>query len=217
MEHTTHAAVVPVGMGWSDLGSWDALWEMAARDERGNALCGNVVAEATSNCYFRSEKGLVAAIGVEDLVVVATDDAVMVAPRNRTQEVKTLVARLLAERREEAEALPTVHRPWGTYRALHNGHRVQVKHIMVRPGAKLSLQMHHHRAEHWVVVQGTAKIVRGNEEMVLTEDQSTYIPLGTAHRLENPGKIPLHVIEVQSGSYLGEDDIVRFEDHYGRK
>ena len=216
MEHTAHAAVVPVGMGWSDLGSWDALWEMAARDERGNALCGNVVAEATSNCYLRSEKGLVAAIGVEDLVVVATDDAVMVAPRNRTQEVKTLVARLLAERREEAEALPTVHRPWGTYRSLHNGHRVQVKHIMVRPGAKLSLQMHHHRAEHWVVVQGTAKIVRGNEEMVLTEDQSTYIPLGTAHRLENPGKIPLHVIEVQSGSYLGEDDIVRFEDHYGR-
>jgi mannose-1-phosphate guanylyltransferase / mannose-6-phosphate isomerase len=217
MEHTKRAAVVPVGMGWSDLGSWDALWEMSARDERGNALAGNVVAEATSNCYLRSEAGLVAAVGVEDLVVVATDDAVMVAPRNRTQEVKTLVARLLAERRDEADALSTVHRPWGTYRALHNGHRVQVKHIMVKPGAKLSLQMHHHRAEHWVVVQGTAKIVRGNEELVLTEDQSTYIPLGTAHRLENPGKIPLHVIEVQSGSYLGEDDIVRLEDHYGRQ
>jgi mannose-1-phosphate guanylyltransferase/mannose-6-phosphate isomerase len=216
MEHTKSAAVVPVGMGWSDLGSWDALWEMAARDERGNVLCGNVVAEATSNCYLRSEAGLVAAVGVADLVVVATDDAVMVAPRNRTQEVKTLVTRLLAERRDEADALSTVHRPWGTYRALHNGHRVQVKHIMVKPGAKLSLQMHHHRAEHWVIVQGTAKIVRGNEELVLTEDQSTYIPLGTAHRLENPGKIPLHVIEVQSGSYLGEDDIVRFEDHYGR-
>jgi len=217
MEHTKRAAVVPVGMGWSDLGSWDALWEMSARDERGNALSGNVVAEATSNCYLRSEAGLVAAVGVEDLVVVATDDAVMVAPRNRTQEVKTLVTRLLAERRDEADALSTVHRPWGTYRALHNGHRVQVKHIMVKPGAKLSLQMHHHRAEHWVVVQGTAKIVRGNEELVLTEDQSTYIPLGTAHRLENPGKIPLHVIEVQSGSYLGEDDIVRFEDSYGRQ
>jgi mannose-1-phosphate guanylyltransferase/mannose-6-phosphate isomerase len=217
MEHTKCAAVVPVGMGWSDLGSWDALWELGAKDERGNALSGNVVAEATTNCYLRSEAGLVAAIGVADLVVVATDDAVMVAPRNRTQEVKTLVTRLLAERREEADALSTVHRPWGTYRALHHGHRVQVKHIMVRPGAKLSLQMHHHRAEHWVVVQGTAKIVRGNEELVLTEDQSTYIPLGTAHRLENPGKIPLHVIEVQSGSYLGEDDIVRFEDHYGRE
>ena len=217
MEHTTRAAVVPVAMGWSDLGSWDALWDMGAKDERGNALAGNVVAEATRNCYLRSEAGLVAAIGVEDLVVVATDDAVMVAPRNRTQEVKQLVGRLLAEGRDEADALSTVHRPWGTYRSLHNGHRVQVKHIMVRPGAKLSLQMHHHRAEHWVVVQGTAKIVRGNDEMILTEDQSTYIPLGTPHRLENPGKIPLHVIEVQSGSYLGEDDIVRFEDHYGRE
>jgi mannose-1-phosphate guanylyltransferase/mannose-6-phosphate isomerase len=217
MEHTNRAAVVPVGMGWSDLGSWDALWEIGAKDECGNALSGNVVAEATRNCYLRSEAGLVAAIGVEDIVVVATDDAVMVAPRSRTQEVRTLVTRLRAERRDEADALSTVHRPWGTYRALHNGHRVQVKHIMVRPGAKLSLQMHHHRAEHWVVVQGTAKIVRGNEELILTEDQSTYIPLGTAHRLENPGKIPLHVIEVQSGSYLGEDDIVRFEDHYGRE
>jgi mannose-1-phosphate guanylyltransferase/mannose-6-phosphate isomerase len=217
MEHTTQAAVVPVGMGWNDLGSWDALWEMGGKDERGNALTGNVVAEDTANCYMRSEAGLVAAIGVKDLVVVATDDAVMVAPRNRTQEVKQLVGRLLKEKRDEADALSTVHRPWGTYRSLHNGHRVQVKHIMVRPGAKLSLQMHHHRAEHWVVVQGTAKIVRGDKELVLTEDQSTYIPLGTAHRLENPGKIPLHVIEVQSGSYLGEDDIVRFDDHYGRR
>src|SRR5437762_5901480 len=217
MEHTERAAVVPVAMGWSDLGSWDALREMTARDERGNALAGNVVAEATSNCYLRSEAGLVAAVGVEDLVVVATDDAVMVAPRNRTQEVKNLVTRLLAERRDEADALSTVHRPWGTYRAIHNGSRVQVKHITVKPGAKLSLQMHHHRAEHWVVVQGTAKVVRGNEEVVLTEDQSTYIPLGAMHRLENIGKIPLHVIEVQSGSYLGEDDIVRFDDHYGRK
>jgi mannose-1-phosphate guanylyltransferase / mannose-6-phosphate isomerase len=217
MEHTSHAAVVPVGMGWSDLGSWDALWEMSDKDGSGNALSGNVVAEDTTNCYLRSENGLVAAIGVEDLVLVATDDAVMVAPRNRTQEVKRLVTRLLAERHDQADALPTVHRPWGTYRSIHNGDRVQVKHITVKPGAKLSLQMHHHRAEHWVVVQGTAKVVRGNEELVLTEDQSTYIPLGTAHRLENPGKIPLHVIEVQSGSYLGEDDIVRFEDHYGRE
>jgi mannose-1-phosphate guanylyltransferase/mannose-6-phosphate isomerase len=217
MEHTGAAAIVPVSMGWSDLGSWDALWEMSAKDERGNALAGNVVAEDTANCYLRSENGLIAAIGVEDLVVVATDDAVMVAPRNRTQEVKTLVGRLLKEGHDQADALPTVHRPWGTYRSIHNGDRVQVKHITVKPGAKLSLQMHHHRAEHWVVVQGTAKIVRGNEELVLTEDQSTYIPLGTAHRLENPGKIPLHVIEVQSGSYLGEDDIVRFEDHYGRE
>jgi len=216
MEHTSRAAVVPVGMGWSDVGSWDALWEMSDKDATGNALAGNVVAEDTKNCYLRSESGLVAAIGVEDLVLVATDDAVMVAPRSRTQDVKRLVARLLAERHDQADALPTVHRPWGTYRSIHNGHRVQVKHITVKPGAKLSLQMHHHRAEHWVVVQGTAKVVRGDEELVLTEDQSTYIPLGALHRLENIGKIPLHVIEVQSGSYLGEDDIVRFEDHYGR-
>ena len=216
MEHTRRAAVVPVSMGWSDVGSWDALWEMGSKDQHGNSLEGNVVAEETRNCYLRSEAGLIAAIGIEDLVVVATDDAVMVAPRNRTQEVRKLVARLVRDRRDEADALPTVHRPWGSFKSLHNGHRVQVKHILVKPGGKLSLQMHHHRAEHWVVVQGTAKIVRGEEEMILTEDQSTYIPLGTAHRLENPGKIPLHLIEVQSGSYLGEDDIVRLEDSYGR-
>jgi mannose-1-phosphate guanylyltransferase / mannose-6-phosphate isomerase len=216
MEHTLRAAVVPVAMGWSDVGSWDALWELGAKDAAGNASHGHVVAEDTRNCYLRSEGALIAAIGVEDLVVVATTDAVMVAPRGRTQEVRRLVARLAAEGRDEATALPTVHRPWGTYRALHNGHRVQVKHITVKPGGKLSLQMHHHRAEHWIVVHGTARIRRGDEEMMLTEDQSTYIPLGTLHRLENPGKIPLHLIEVQSGSYLGEDDIVRFDDSYGR-
>jgi len=216
MEKTRRAAVVPVAMGWSDIGSWDALWEMSGKDRDGNSIEGNVVAEATRNCYLRSEAGLVAAIGIEDLVVVATADAVMVAPRKRTQEVKTLVARLASESRDEADALPTVHRPWGSFTSLHNGHRVQVKHIVVKPGGRLSLQMHHHRAEHWIVVQGTARIRRGEEEMILTEDQSTYIPLGTAHRLENPGKIPLHLIEVQSGSYLGEDDIVRLEDSYGR-
>jgi len=216
MEQTRRAAVVPVSMGWSDVGSWDALWEMSAKDPDGNSIEGNVVAEETRNCYLRSEAGLVAAVGTEDLVVVNTADAVMVAPRNRTQEVRKLVARLVKDRRDEADALPTVHRPWGSYTSLHNGHRVQVKHIMVKPGGKLSLQMHHHRAEHWVVVHGTAKIRRGDEEMMLSEDQSTYIPIGTAHRLENPGKIPLHLIEVQSGSYLGEDDIVRLEDSYGR-
>ena len=216
MEKTAHAAVVPVAMGWSDVGSWDALWEMSGKDEAGNAIDGNVVAEQTRNCYLRSTAGLVAAIGVEDLVVVATDDAVMIAPRHRTQQVKDLVARLTREGREEANALPTVHRPWGSFRTLHMGHRVQVKHIVVKPGGKLSLQLHHHRAEHWVVVQGTARIVRGEEAMILSENQSSYIPLGTAHRLENPGKIPLHLIEVQSGSYLGEDDIVRLEDSYGR-
>lgn len=216
MEKTEHAAVVPVAMGWSDVGSWDALWEMSAKDEAGNAIDGNVVAEGARNCYLRSTAGLVAAIGVEDLVVVATDDAVMIAPRSRTQEVRDLVARLIREGREEANALPTVHRPWGSFKTLHMGHRVQVKHIVVKPGGKLSLQLHHHRAEHWVVVQGTARIVRGEEAMILSENQSSYIPLGTPHRLENPGKIPLHLIEVQSGSYLGEDDIVRLEDSYGR-
>jgi mannose-1-phosphate guanylyltransferase/mannose-6-phosphate isomerase len=216
MEHTRRAAVAPVDMGWSDIGSWDALWAMSGKDAAGNALEGNVVAEGARNCYLRSEAGLVAAVGVEDLVVVATDDAVMVAPRDRTQEVKALVARLAKEGRGEVEALSTVHRPWGSYTSLHNGHRVQVKHIVVKPGGRLSLQLHHHRAEHWIIVQGTAKIRRGDEELMLTEDQSTYIPLGTAHRLENPGKIPLHLIEVQSGSYLGEDDIVRLDDAYGR-
>jgi len=216
MEKTPRAAVVPVAMGWSDIGSWDALWEMSCKDREGNSIEGNVVAEDTRNCYLRSEAGLVAAIGIEDLVVVGTADAVMVAPLKRAQDVRKLVARLVKERRDEAVALPTVHRPWGSFTSLHNGHRVQVKHIVVKPGGRLSLQMHHHRAEHWIVVQGTARIRRGEEEMILTEDQSTYIPLGTAHRLENPGKIPLHLIEVQSGSYLGEDDIVRLEDSYGR-
>ncbi len=191
MEHTARAAVVPVSMGWNDIGSWDALWEMGSKDKHGNSVAGNVIAEDTRNCYLRSEAGLVAAIGVEDLVVVATTDAVMVAPRNRTQEVKQLVARLVRECRDEADALPTVHRPWGSFTSLHNGHRVQVKHIVVKPGGKLSLQMHHHRAEHWIVVQGTAKIRRGEEEMILTEDRSTYIPLGTAHRTREPGQDPV--------------------------
>jgi mannose-1-phosphate guanylyltransferase / mannose-6-phosphate isomerase len=217
MEHTEHAAVVPVEMGWSDVGTWDALWQVGAKDNgSGNMLVGDVIAEESRNCYLRSETGLIAALGVEDLVVVATGDATLVAHRSRAADLKTLIARLEREDRPELSAHPLVHRPWGTYRSIHSGERVQVKHIMVKPGAKLSLQMHHHRAEHWVVVHGTAKVVRGNEEILLYEDQSTYIPLGTAHRLENPGKIPLHLIEVQSGSYLGEDDIVRFEDTYGR-
>ena len=216
MEHTERAAVVPVTMGWSDLGSWDALWESAARDADKNALVGNVIAEDTHGSYIRSEAGLVAALGVKDMVVVATQDAVMLAPRERAQDVRSLVARLVKDERSEAETLPIVYRPWGSYQTLHAGHRVQVKHIVVKPGGKLSLQMHYHRAEHWVVVQGTAKVRRGDDEIMLTEDQSTYIPLGTQHRLENPGKIPLHVIEVQSGAYLDEADIVRFEDTYGR-
>lgn len=216
MEHTTRGAVVSVSMGWSDLGAWNALWEISDKDADGNVIRGDVVAEQTRNCYLRSEAGLVAAVGIENLVIVATDDAVMVAPLERAQEVKALVERLIREGRVEAEAASTVHRPWGSYTSLHQGDRVQVKHIVVKPGERLSLQMHHHRAEHWVVVQGTARVVCGDEQLMLSENQSVYIPLGSQHRLENPGKIPLHVIEVQSGSYLGEDDIVRFDDHYGR-
>lgn len=216
MEHTRHASVVPIGVGWSDVGSWDALWEISPKDAQMNSIQGNVVAEDTRNCYLRSEAELLAVIGIENLVVVATEDAVMVAPRNGAQQVRKLVARLRSERRAEADEPSTVHRPWGTFTSLHYGHRVQVKHIMVKPGGKLSLQLHHHHAEHWVVIQGTAKIRRGDQEMMLTEDQSTYIPVGIPYRLENPGKIPLHLIDVQSGSYLGEDDVVSLEDSYGR-
>jgi len=216
MEHTPHAAMVPADIGWSDVGTWDALWQVGVKDGSGNILVGDVIAEDTRNCYLRAESGLVAALGVEDLVVIATADAVLVAERDRAQDIKRLVARLERDGRGELTAHPLVHRPWGTYRSIHNGDRVQVKHITVKPGGKLSLQMHHHRAEHWVVVLGTAKVVRGKDELTLHENESTYIPQGTPHRLENPGKIPLHLIEVQSGSYLGEDDIVRFEDSYGR-
>ena len=180
------------------------------------SVATQALAEDARNSYLRAETGLLAALGVEDLVVIATADATLVARRDRASDLKRLVARLEREGRSELAGHPLVHRPWGTYQSIHNGERVQVKHIVVKPGGKLSLQMHHHRAEHWVVVYGTAKVVRGNEELLLYEDQSTYIPLGTQHRLENPGKIPLHLIEVQSGTYLGEDDIVRFEDTYGR-
>ena len=216
MEHTSHAAVVPVEMGWSDVGTWDALWLVGAQDGAGNVTAGDVVAEDTKNSYLRAEAGLLAVLGVEDLVVVATSDAVMVSRRDRAQDIKQLIARLERGQRSELIAHPLVHRPWGTYRSIHNGERVQVKHIMVKPSGILSLQMHHHRAEHWVVVTGTAKVTKGNEELILHENESTFIPMGTRHRLENPGKIPLHLIEVQSGSYLGEDDIVRYEDTYGR-
>jgi mannose-1-phosphate guanylyltransferase / mannose-6-phosphate isomerase len=216
MEHTARAAMVPVSMGWSDAGTWDALWRMGVQDEHEDVRIGDVVATDTKRSYLRAEQGLLVTLGVEDLIVVSTADAVMVAKRDRAEEVSAVVKRLQRDGRAEATANPIVHRPWGSFRSIHNGDRVQVKHITVKPGAKLSLQMHHHRAEHWVVVSGTAKVVRGNEEIILHEDQSTYIPIGTPHRLENPGKIVLHVIEVQSGSYLGEDDIVRFEDSYGR-
>ena len=216
MERTDMAAVVPVKMGWSDVGAWDALWEVNDKSAEGNVVLGDVIAIDTRNSYLRSEERLLAAVGVEDLVIVSTPDAVLVAPKSRAQDVKKLIDRMKLESRLEVNHHATVHRPWGTYRSIHTGDRVQVKHITVKPGERLSLQMHHHRAEHWVVVSGTARITRDDEEFVLTENQSTYIPLGTRHRLENPGRIPLHLIEVQSGSYLGEDDIERFQDIYGR-
>jgi len=216
MEHTKKAAVVPVDMGWNDVGSWDALWKASERSEEGNAVQGDVIVECVRNSYLRSEGPLLAAVGVEDLVVVATTDAVLVARRDAAQDVRKIVDEL--ERRGRGHHIQhrKVYRPWGSYEGIDVGERFQVKRIIVNPGARLSLQMHHHRAEHWVVVAGTARVSCGEKEFLLYENESTFIPLGTRHRLENPGKVPLHLIEVQSGTYLGEDDIVRFEDSYGR-
>jgi mannose-1-phosphate guanylyltransferase/mannose-6-phosphate isomerase len=216
MEKTSEAVVVPLDAGWSDVGSWAALWEIGAKDAAGNVVSGEVLVKDAQNCYLRSEGRIVAAIGMEDHVIVETADAVLVAHRDRVQEVKEIVARLKARNREEVLLHRLVHRPWGTYECIDKAARYQVKRITVKPGATLSSQMHHHRAEHWVVVKGTAKITCGDEVVLLSENQSTYIPLGVTHRLENPGRIPLELIEVQSGSYLGEDDIVRYEDKYGR-
>ncbi len=216
MERTRRGVVVPAGFPWSDVGSWAALWEVAERDDRGNAVKGDCLLLDTADSYIHSTGRLVAALGLRGHVVVETADAVLVAPKERVQEVKEVVRRLRAAGRREVEHHRKVYRPWGSYEELSLGPRFQVKHIVVKPGAALSLQMHHHRAEHWVVVRGTARITRGDETFLLTENQSTYIPLGVKHRLENPGIIPLELIEVQSGPYLGEDDIVRFDDHYGR-
>ncbi|QHQ40899.1 mannose-1-phosphate guanylyltransferase/mannose-6-phosphate isomerase [Microbulbifer hydrolyticus] len=216
MEKTESAAVVPMQAGWSDVGSWSALWELAERDENENLLRGDVLAEDASGCLVHGGDRLVGILGVKDLVVVDTDDALMVADKSRVQEVKTLVQRLKQSNRSEAENHRKVFRPWGYYDSIDAGPRFQVKRIVVKPGCQLSLQMHHHRAEHWIVVRGTAKVTRGEDQILLTENESTFIPLGVVHRLENPGTIPLELIEVQSGSYLGEDDIVRIEDQYGR-
>jgi len=216
MEHTRRAAMVPADIGWNDIGSWSALWEVAHKDGQGNALRGDVLLEDSRNNFVRAESRMVAMLGVSDLVVVETADVVLVARRDQVQDVKKLVDRMKAEKRCEHLIHKQVYRPWGWYEGIDEGERFQVKRIMVKPGEKLSLQMHHHRAEHWIVVSGTAKVTRDGEVTLLTENQSTYIPLGTSHRLENPGKIELHMIEVQSGSYLGEDDIVRFEDMYKR-
>ena len=207
--------VVPLDAGWSDVGSWSALHEAIPSDETGNVRIGDVLTEETSGCYLQSTSRLVAAVGLHDHVVVETKDAVLVAPKSRVQDVKALVAQLKKQGRYETSLHREVFRPWGSYDSIDSGERFQVKRLVVKPGASMSLQMHHHRAEHWMVVVGTARITRGEEVFLLEENQSTYIPARRRHRIENPGKIPLHIIEVQSGTYLGEDDIVRFEDVYG--
>ena len=208
--------MVPLDAGWSDLGAWDAVWGVLPKDQSGNACTGDVLTTDSRNSLVHATSRLVALVGVEDLVVVETPDAVLIADKSRSQEVKQIVATLHAQQREEHTLHRKVHRPWGWYDSIEDGERFKVKRILVNPNASLSLQKHHHRAEHWIVVKGTAEVTCGERVLVLTENQSTYIPLGEVHRLANPGTVPLEIIEVQSGSYLGEDDIVRFEDQYGR-
>jgi len=217
MEKTQHGVVVPLDVGWSDVGSWSALHEAVPADDKNNVCLGDVLTEDTTGCYLQSTSRLVAAVGLKDHVVVETKDAVLVAPKDRVQDVKKLVEQLKQQQRYETSLHREVFRPWGSYDSIDAGDRFQVKRLVVKPGAEMSLQLHHHRAEHWVVVQGTARITRNDDTFLLEENQSTYIPLGARHRIANPGKIPLHIIEVQSGTYLGEDDIVRFEDKYGRE
>lgn len=217
MERTEHAVVVEAkGLGWNDIGTWSALAQVSDRDECGNTFRGDVVALDATNSFVRSEHRMVAVLGIDSLIVVETADAVLIADKARAQDVKKIVDRLNVQGRKESEMHRKVPRPWGSYEGIDSGERFQVKRIVVNPGASLSLQMHYHRAEHWIVVSGTARVTNGDSVRLLSENQSTYIPLGTPHRLENPGKVPLEMIEVQSGSYLGEDDIVRFEDNYGR-
>jgi mannose-1-phosphate guanylyltransferase/mannose-6-phosphate isomerase len=212
----SRAVVVALSAGWSDVGAWGALWDIGKKDDAGNVVHGDVhLHDSHDNLVFAQHR-LVATIGIRDMVIVDTPDAVLVADRTRLEQVKEVVARLKSQGRSESETHRKVYRPWGWYDSVDAGARFQVKHIVVNPGAALSLQMHHHRAEHWVVVKGTARVTRGDDVFIVSENESTYIPLGTKHRLENPGKVPLEIIEVQSGPYLGEDDIVRFDDTYGR-
>lgn len=216
MEKTDKAVVVPLDAGWNDIGSWSALSEISDSDEQSNVVSGDVLIEDSQNCYVRSEHRLIAAVGIHDQVIVETADAVLVASRDKAQDVKRIVERLKLEERSERLHHRRVFRPWGSYEGIDEGERFLVKRIIVNPGASLSLQMHEHRAEHWVVVTGTARVTRGDDVMELHEDESTYIPVGMKHRLENPTEVPLEIIEVQTGGYLGEDDIVRFDDIYGR-
>jgi mannose-1-phosphate guanylyltransferase len=217
MEKTDSACVVPLDAGWSDVGSWSSLWETAKeKDQNGNVVIGDAILEGVNNSYVNAEQRLISVVGLDDVVVVETKDAVLVANKDKVQDIKKVVNQLKADKRPEFEFHREVFRPWGSYDSIDNGERFQVKRITVKPGEKLSVQMHHHRAEHWIVVAGTAKVTNGDETLLLSENQSTYIPVGVIHALENPGKIPLELIEVQSGTYLGEDDIVRFSDRYGR-
>lgn len=216
MEHTSRAQMVPFATEWSDVGAWDAVWELGAKQEDGNVIVGDVLTHNARDCLVHASHRLVAVAGVEDVMVIETPDAVLVVHKDQCQDVKTLVDMVRRQGRSEAADHRKVYRPWGSYDAVDEGQRYQVKRITVKPGAKLSMQMHYHRAEHWIVVKGTARVTCGSETFLLSENQSSYIPLGTVHRLENPGSVPLELIEVQSGSYLGEDDIVRFDDAYGR-
>ena len=216
MEKTDSAAMVPLDAGWSDVGSWTSLWETADKDDNGNVCVGDTILENTKNSYINAEQRLVSVIGLEDVIVVETKDAVMVAHKDDAQSIKNVVNKLKAEKRPEFEFHREVFRPWGSYDSIDSGARFQVKRITVKPGEKLSVQMHHHRAEHWIVVSGSANVTIDDNTQLVTENESVYIPIGAVHALENPGKIPLELIEVQSGAYLGEDDIVRFSDRYGR-
>jgi len=216
MENTQDAVVIPLDAGWNDIGSWNALWEESPKDQNGNAVKGDAILQDTRNCLIHSNERLVATVGLDDIVIIDTKDAVMVAHKDKVQDVKAIVAKLKAADRKEWQLHREVYRPWGKYDQIDKGERYQVKRITVKPSEKLSLQMHYHRAEHWVVVSGTAKVTLADKIKLVSENESIYIPIGMTHSLENPGRLPLEMIEVQSGSYLGEDDIVRFEDRYGR-
>jgi len=217
MEKTHDAVVLPLDAGWSDVGSWSSLFDALPSDEDGNVLQGDVLVHDTRDCFVHSTSRLVTAVGMDDHIIVETKDAVLVAPKERVQDVKELVAKLKKAGRSEYAWHREVYRPWGSYDSIDDGDRFQVKRLSLKPGGILSLQMHHHRAEHWIVVQGTARVTCGDKTFLLSENESTYVPIGAAHRIENPGKVPLHIVEVRSGTYLGEDDIVRYEDAYGRE
>jgi mannose-1-phosphate guanylyltransferase / mannose-6-phosphate isomerase len=216
MEHTENAVVMPVALNWSDLGSWDSLWEIAPKDNNNNVLIGDIITKKTTNSYIRSENQLITVLGLNNIIVIATQDAILISPKDNIDLIKNITQELKIKDRTELDLHKQVYRPWGYYQTIDLSDRFQVKRIVVKPGAKTSTQIHYHRSEHWVIVEGTATVTKGEEILLLHENESIYLPMGVKHRIENPGKIPLHLIEVQSGAYLGEDDIVRLDDIYGR-